>query len=731
MKQFFLLPAALTGALTALAHISAPARAADSATPADARWSIAPVSAMHKLTATQPGVLEPFPARPAQLTAARGERENFQVVVTAGDAPLENLQVSSTALVSPLGYVLPAENISIFHERFVQAVQPSGNRRLEKLWWPDALVPLGWQPVKIAPHRSAAFWVSVRVPEATVAGRYYGTLEIENSAGAKQLFLGVDVQDIALPAPAMRATAALYYDVLRDWYTKNIGLQSDAEWAKTKRAYYDFLLNYRVNAYDLPVAPDDPAFAVYVKNPAVTAIRTPPLDSPDFAPFMAALKANGAESKAFYYRHDEPSPDQYDAIRTDAVKLHAAGVKQLVTAAPNDKLLKAVDIWCPNTGDALGLGHLDLDSLALARKRGEETWWYTMTVPRAPYPTWLLDDNASSVRLYGWQMARWGIYGFVYSMVHGWGPKPLEDLKSFAGSNGDGTLLYPGEQTGGRGPMPSIRLMLLRDAIEDYELLRMLTPAQRTAVTSGVVGDAPADRIDDNTKWESETYRDRLFQALQGQPVPPIMRARRQDAVIPITAAVRPHIADGVFTPGEWRADSEAKASFGRFSGDVVPPSKTTLFLQQQHGRLFVGLQARDSGTNEWCAVELGPEDASERWRFVVTSSGKTTVERHTTEGHFGVEGADWKGAFRTDGAGKTSFYEWSIPLDLVADAGMPFRLNVLRRVDDAAREAKYTVCAWPDDGDVTRMPLARRASEAAKPVNGPKVDHPKPALSK
>ena len=64
--------------------------------------------------------------------------------------------------------------------------------------------------------------------------------------------------------------------------------------------------------------------------------------------------------------------------------------------------------------------------------------------------------------------------GFVYSMAHGWGPKPLENLQSFGETNGDGTLLYPATALDKEdlNPMPSIRLMLLRDAIEDYELQR-------------------------------------------------------------------------------------------------------------------------------------------------------------------------------------------------------------------------------------------------------------------
>src|SRR4028119_1299244 len=127
--------------------------------------------------------------------------------------------------------------------------------------------------------------------------------------------------------------------------------------------------------------------------------------------------------------------------------------------------------------------------LEAERKKDRETWWYTMVEPKNPYPTWLVDDDAAAVRVYGWMMARYGITGFVYSMAHGWGPKPLQNIQSFAGTNGDGTLLYPSELAGGSGPMPSIRLMLLRDAIEDYELLRVLKNAPlREKLTRLIIG---------------------------------------------------------------------------------------------------------------------------------------------------------------------------------------------------------------------------------------------------
>src|SRR5688572_21322828 len=105
-----------------------------------APWRVAPVSAMHKLTASARGVLEPFTATPVQLRAARGEWESFQVVITAGDAPLREVRIAAPGLATHLGEHIPASNIQLFWENYVFVEKPSGNRRLEKLWWPDALI---------------------------------------------------------------------------------------------------------------------------------------------------------------------------------------------------------------------------------------------------------------------------------------------------------------------------------------------------------------------------------------------------------------------------------------------------------------------------------------------------------------------------------------------------------------------------------------------------------------
>ncbi|HEX8833558.1 MAG TPA: hypothetical protein VF719_05125, partial [Abditibacteriaceae bacterium] len=71
-------------------------------------WKVTPVASTDKLTATAPGVLEPFVATPVQLRAARGEWECFQVVVRAGREPLRNVHFNATSLATQLGQFVPA-----------------------------------------------------------------------------------------------------------------------------------------------------------------------------------------------------------------------------------------------------------------------------------------------------------------------------------------------------------------------------------------------------------------------------------------------------------------------------------------------------------------------------------------------------------------------------------------------------------------------------------------------
>ena len=360
------------------------------------------------------------------------------------------------------------------------------------------------------------------------------------------------------------------------------------------------------------------------------------------------MKREKALGKAYYYWIDEPPPERYAEVIQAARKLHAIdpALKQCVTAHPNQALAGAVDIWCPNIGDVFGLGHLDFNALARERAMGRETWWYTMVLPKAPYPTWLLDDDAGAVRCYGWMMARWNISGFVYSMAHGWGPKPLENLQSFAGTNGDGTLLYPAELVGGHGPMPSIRLMLLRDAIEDYELLRLLPEPQRRALTATICGPTPAF----HPPYESIAWprlRAALFAALETKNTvafPPPFKAPAaprlplaNDTIAPARGAP---VMDGNLNDAAWNAAARCNATFQRFAGDSIRAPNTKLWLAHDKNNLLVAVRAQTTqAEGEWIAVELAPLNATVRWRLVMTVEGKMIVEKRTREGQFEDQG--------------------------------------------------------------------------------------------
>ena len=93
--------------------------------------------------------------------------------------------------------------------------------------------------------------------------------------------------------------------------------------------------------------------------------------------------------------------------------------------------------------------------------------------------------------------------------------------------NGDGSLLYPGGPIGLPGtPIPSVRLLQLRDGIEDHDLLVLAacaggTVADRAALQRAVRAAAPAiDRIDP-TEAEVKALRGAAFRLIEraGDPV--------------------------------------------------------------------------------------------------------------------------------------------------------------------------------------------------------------------
>jgi hypothetical protein len=638
---------------------------------------LSPVSAHQKLTAKTQSELDPFKSEPVVLNAGKGEWESFQFVIETSDTPINKLEIRPTRLVSTRGATIPASQISFWRENFVYVPKPSGNRVLQPKWWPDALIPYDLAKKDVPARSFAVFWATIKVPKTTDSGDYFAELDFSFDGAPRRLAVALTVENRLAVAPSIRANVALYYDSLRDWYKKANIEFTEEKWAAQKRRFYDFLLDYHLNAYDLPVDWKSEDAGKILRDPRVLSIRVPPLDSPDFEAARAKLAATDTISKAYYYWIDEPhNTEQFARVRDTTTKLRALGIKHLVTAHPTASLENAVDIWCPNIGDFFGIGHVNARELAAQRAQGRETWFYTMVEPKTPYPTWLLDDEASAILDYAKIIKRYNFGGFVYSMVHGWGENPLENLQSYESTNGDGTLLYPAELVGGTGPMPSIRLMLMREMLEGTQ--------------SNAIPSAP----NLNAKL------------LAGNDV--------TNAAVEFSAPAGKIVLDG--NMNEWNA-KDAQT----FSGEGRPETpSTSLYLRHDSKFLYVGIRAQKPLAGDWVGVEIAKaeidvddtQNRAEKWRFVTTLRGNSIVERYSREGRARFDVTNFRAAIQPF----DNFYnvEMQIPLDLVTDLAKGqrvIRFNALRRFSVRNNEngdltSKVTVRAYADGGDPYLMPL-------------------------
>ncbi|MGC9318584.1 MAG: DUF4091 domain-containing protein, partial [Armatimonadota bacterium] len=147
--------------------------------------------------------------------------------------------------------------------------------------------------------------------------------------------------------------------------------------------------------------------------------------------------------------------------------------EQTVTSNPEwGDLYGAVDIWCPLWG---------LWDEPTANERlslGERLWSYT-ALCQGPEgtPWWQIDMEPLNYRAPFWVSWHYDITGFLYWSSVYWNYEGMEGVWERPAFRdrfwGEGMLLYPGPPAGIDGPVPSMRLKLVREAMEDYEYMVM------------------------------------------------------------------------------------------------------------------------------------------------------------------------------------------------------------------------------------------------------------------
>jgi hypothetical protein len=276
---------------------------------------------------------------------------------------------------------------------------------------------------------------------------------------------------------------------------------------ESNQALKNFMKNFHIRDFAIPMP--------LIKEPATTnrdkAIRY-------FKDYYEFVKENGWENSAYVYLFDEPnSKESYEKVSKLGALVHAAApqLRCLVTEQPYQQnsswpnIDSAVDIWCPLWS------YIDRDAINEKLAKGDEVWSYTAVGQRAPSyhpnynqvkdfdpPYWQIDEPLSSYRVSTWINWQYKITGLLYwstvynsntitGVVDPWA-LPVYFSEDGYTYGGEGYLMYPGTPCGIDGPIASIRLKNIRDAMEDYEYFVILEKlAGRDAVTKIVSEEAP------------------------------------------------------------------------------------------------------------------------------------------------------------------------------------------------------------------------------------------------
>ena len=467
------------------------------------------------------------PATQASLEAARNEFEAFQIVIT-GRAT--QVSVEASALGSPEGVVA---DVKLYREDLIDVSQPSsldgGAGR-----WPDALVPdvddvVGEKrnafPFDVADGESRAVWVEYRVPADASSGVYHGGVKVKSAEGETVVPVKLAVWDFTLPSTAsLRTHFGLYSGDL----TAGHGASGDAN-AALRARYAAFALDHRVSlsavaddGSQADLAHFDRFYGPLVDGTAPTRLAGAKLTAVQFIgnpnsveeqrAWAQHARERGWMDRLFQYTCDEPPLTcAWSDIpaRARVAKAASPAFRTLVTTtvqeATENGVLSSIDILAPvvnyldDKPDASrfsGPQRGAYDAF-LASSPLKELWTYQSCMSHGcggsvnfgsptygdqyftGWPSYAIDASAVRNRAMEWISFLHRVSGELYfETTMAYSHDPWNNQWDFGG-NGDGTLFYPGTpaKIGGTADVPvaSIRLKMIREGMEDYEYLRLLS----------------------------------------------------------------------------------------------------------------------------------------------------------------------------------------------------------------------------------------------------------------
>jgi len=470
------------------------------------RWQVTWATGLEKL-ARDPAKLPGRMNRSIRLALARNEYESFQVVFIGGTQPTHvKVFVGPITAVEGDGH-FPSDVVEIHRVEYVETHEPY--YPVEYVGkWPDPL-PLA-SDAEIPAGEVQPMWITVGAPESLPAGLYRGTVTASDDAGrTEQLPLEIRVWGFALPRASHLKTAFDFYPFrLKKAYQEFVpgGAKWESRLHELEKLYYLDMLKHRI----FPIMGVDPtreSFARSISFYRVLGLTTFgvgshggsngnnwPQKAAELEPLMGwyrraarALRVQGLLDEAYVYAYDEPKVGDPKVARVMGA-IHAAdpGLRNLLVlqTTPNParqaEWLRDVNILC------IRIASYDPELAAQFTRLGKEVWMYVSS-PSHPFPALVIDYPAMAHRILPWMCWKYHATGLLYWCVNFWKGDPWKDPANFTSDqNGNGSLYYPTAE----GPVPSLRMEVLRDGMEDYEYLYRLHELTDQAKAQGGVDPA-------------------------------------------------------------------------------------------------------------------------------------------------------------------------------------------------------------------------------------------------
>ena len=465
------------------------------------------------------------------LSGARGETVDAQIIVHAPASGLTNVNMSASDLTAPGGGMIPASNITMYREYYVTVTGSANygggsNPPLGSGIYAEPLIPFS-DPETGAPLcRTSAtlkacnasitagenqpYWIDLTIPHGTAtspSGSYTGNISITSTQGLVTIPVALTVWNFELPTqpselslwtlwpPSAGNTTssvarALMRNKVMSWYDEAANASSDKSSSGLNRSGLDGYFHFQVKCDG---SHSNFPSAIEIDSAAAEFPETLPLD---------------------LYVGDELNecPEGYAALKTIASHVHAANrtVKTILTVnAPDAKLFddghgrSVIDHW------AL-LDSVEKWPMLPFTGRGD-LWSYTScNTGYGSTPEWLVDYPPINERIQaGFLNWTQGATGILYYRSDGWTAgnaigswNNVDTTACGPGISrpGDGIFLYPPGPIASSEPAPGIRLKAIRDGIQDYEYAQMLKDEGQASYVEFVLKPIAASW----TKWSHD-----------------------------------------------------------------------------------------------------------------------------------------------------------------------------------------------------------------------------------